>query len=465
MAKIYTVNELSALLKGTMEMHYPFVWVRGQVSNLSRPGSGHIYFTLKDEHAVLDAVWFKGKQNLEQKFNPLTGEILQEGPKPSLALSMKNGEEILCAGKITIYPPQGHLQLMVELAEPFGIGLLQQKFEQLKKKLSQLGYFDLERKQKIPLNPRHVAVITAPTGAVIRDFLRVSANRGLSSKIRIYPSLIQGDKAPSEIATALNFVNSEKWAEVIVLIRGGGSLEDLWTFNTEEVAAAIFNSALPVVTGIGHEPDISIADLVADLRAATPSHAAQLIWPERDTLVQHVDEQELALTSIFSKIIDTFKNRLTELSRYLTYFSPLNSLARMEEKITQLEQQIMLTWQKNFLLKEKNCEDSIRQLQQTFSSRDIEVMGKDLSELASRLQLLVKSRLEQLENMEFAILKTKLEGLNPLQPLQRGYAIVTAGTKVLRRIKDAKLGQNITILLSDGTLQAVVTENKRLKTD
>ncbi|MBQ4132564.1 MAG: exodeoxyribonuclease VII large subunit, partial [Desulfovibrionaceae bacterium] len=239
MSKIYTVQELVQLLKGNLETRFPFVWVRGQVSNLSRPGSGHVYFTLKDENSCLDAVWFRQAQLCGGKFNPLTGEVYENDARLDLARTMQNGEDILCAGKITVYPPQGRMQLLVELADPVGVGLLQQEFERLKKELWARGWFDLERKRPLPANPARVAVVTAPGGAVIHDFLRIAGNRGYGGEIRIYPSLVQGEGAPDSIAAALNAVFAHGWAEVAVLIRGGGSLEDLWAFNSEKVAETI----------------------------------------------------------------------------------------------------------------------------------------------------------------------------------------------------------------------------------
>lgn len=480
MTKIYTVHEIALLLKGTLETKFPFIWVRGQISNLARPGSGHVYFTLKDEQAAIDAIWFKGNQRSAQDFDPLTGEFFNEGPRPNLALTMQVGQEVLCAGQISMYTPQGRLQLVVEFAEPAGIGLLQQEFERLKKKLFDLGYFDLERKRSLPPNPTKVAVITAPGGAAVHDFLRIAQNRGLGGQIRIYPSLVQGESAPAELVNALQTVNKHAWAEVVVLIRGGGSLEDLWAFNTEEVAEAIFNSEIPVLTGIGHEPDISLADLTADLRAATPSHAAQLLWVERDTLTQQADELELDLTATMRRSLQEKEKELFELGRYLTKFSPQQTLLRMQDRLRQTWQQLHFAWQKiSFkcekqvqqldrlqLLAEANLERKAAKLPQQalFTSLLNQTLIRYENKLPSEnlLRSLVKHNLDAQENA-LTLLCAKLKAGNPMLPLARGYALLsTEAGQVVRRVEDVSPGLNVDILLVNGTFEATVNKvNKK----
>lgn len=501
MAKIYTVHELSALLKGTLETKFPFIWVRGQVSNLSRPGSGHLYFTLKDEHAAIDAVWFKAKHRGSGEFNPLTGEVFSDGQKLNLAETLEVGEEILCAGQITMYTPQGRLQLVVELAQQVGIGTLQQEFEKLKEKLLKQGYFAQERKRPLPLSPKRVSIITAPTGAVIHDFLRIAENRGTGGEIRIYPALVQGDNAPASIVSAVEKAAKDSWADLIVLIRGGGSLEDLWAFNSEEVATAIFKSPVPVITGIGHEPDVSIADLVADMRAATPTHAAQLIWDERIMLVQQIDELELAAQRMFKALLEKKENLFSETSRYLTHFSPLSTLQRTEEQLAHTIHQLYLAWNKNWENSKSDLKDLAYGLTYALTPADFELNEKNIFTLFSHIQLLVRDNLNKFETslipetllsslinqtlMRYENIlplsdtllqlltrnfeKTEsrlnlntslLEACNPLQPLNRGYAVVTGSDgKILRSAKQSFQGQEVNIRLKDGSLEATI--NKR----
>ena len=228
---ILTVRQLTAQIKDAVESGFPYVWVRGEVTNVSRPSSGHIYFSLKDENALLQAVWFKGSQKERETFDPLTGEVFEDGPRMSLAGTLRNGQQVICAGRLTVYAPRGGYQLVVELAQDSGEGQLHLALEALKRKLAEKGYFSLERKRPIPEHPHRVAVITAPSGAAIRDFLRLSGERGTGCEIRIHPVPVQGDDAPPRIAEALDDENRRGWADVLVLIRGGGSLQDLWAFN------------------------------------------------------------------------------------------------------------------------------------------------------------------------------------------------------------------------------------------
>ena len=248
---ILTVRQLTAQIKDAVENGFPYVWVRGEVTNVSRPSSGHIYFSLKDENALLQAVWFKGSQKERETFDPLTGEVFEDGPRLSLAGTLRNGQQVICAGRLTVYAPRGGYQLVVELAQDSGEGQLHLALEALKRKLAEKGYFSLERKRPIPEHPPRVAVITAPSGAAIRDFLRLSGERGTGCEIRIHPVPVQGDDAPPLLAEAIGQANAEAWADLIVLIRGGGSLQDLWAFNDERVARAIADSHIPVISAVG----------------------------------------------------------------------------------------------------------------------------------------------------------------------------------------------------------------------
>ena len=500
MTKIYAVHELTALLKGTLETRFPFVWVRGQVSNLSRPGSGHVYFTLKDDQSCIDAVWFKQTQRPSEEFNPLTGEIFDDGPHPNLALTLQNGEDILCAGKISIYPPQGRMQLLVELAQPVGLGALQQEFERLKQELFTRGWFGLERKRALPENPERVAVITAPSGAVIHDFLRIAKNRGRGGQIRIYPSLVQGEGAPREICQALNCALSDGWAQIVVLIRGGGSLEDLWAFNSEVVAQALFASPIPVVTGIGHEPDISIADLVADVRAASPSHAAQLIWSERDTIAQQIDELELSLQHKMDVLLNSLDGQIRHFERAVQFMSPHSTLKRHEELLKNFSQRMYQAIKSAISRNEQSLSYATASLKPTFFYTDFSNKKIQMDSLCSHLEMLTTNRLAEFEttlpkeNHIFSLLNqaliryesrlpeqsvldklaassieraeaklnlmnAKLDAASPTQPLNRGYALVTdEHGQVITSANQAQLGQHIEILLASSSLNAEITK-------
>lgn len=469
---VRTVSELTRSLKALVEGSYPFVWVRGQVTNLSRPSSGHVYFSLKDEGATLAAVWFAGNHKKTENFDPLTGEVYEDGPRPSLAARLENGMEIVCAGRLSVYAPRGAYQIVVELAQEGGQGRLQAEFERLKLRLMEKGYFAQERKRPIPRHPSRVAVITAPTGAAIHDFLRMAHERGWGGEIRIYPVPVQGEDAPPAIARALDAVSREGWAEVAVLIRGGGSLEDLWAFNTEAVATSVFQSAIPVLAGIGHEVDVSITDLVADLRAATPTHAAQVLWMERRELAQRVDEAQMSLTRAWEKLLLTQETRLVSLTRALGWLSPLRLLERWEEKRDRLEDALR-DGMDEFLLEREEQYIRLMERAHTLMAERLHRMELSLERLAGRLEAAsplgrlerLEDRLETLtprlsgavirliekrgEELEKGILQ--LEALNPTRPLERGYLLARKKSgEFLRSAADAAPGEMLDILLKDG---------------
>ena len=265
--KIYTVGDLTEEIKGLLEEHFDFVWVEGEISNFRSPSSGHYYMVLKDEKAQIRAVMFR-PQTRYLKFTP------------------EDGMKVIVQGRIGVYQPRGEYQIILDYLEPLGIGALALAFEQLKEKLAAEGLFDEKIKRPLPFLPQRVAVITSPTGAAIRDFLKIIRRRFANIEIIVVPVKVQGDEATAEMVEALDTINRELKVDVIVLTRGGGSLEDLWAFNQEELALAIRASRIPVVSAIGHEIDITISDLAADLRAPTPSAAAELIVMEKESLVE-----------------------------------------------------------------------------------------------------------------------------------------------------------------------------------
>lgn len=438
MPEIYTVRTLSRVVKTLLEGSFPFVWVRGQVSNLSRPGSGHIYFSLKDEDACLNAVWFKGRQRSEESFDPLTGEVYEDGPRPSLSATLENGQEVLVAGPLTVYEARGVYQLVVEIIQDAGIGRLHQEFEAVKRALAAKGYFALERKRPIPANPSRVAVVTALSGAAIQDFLRLAKERGTGCELRIFPSLVQGADAPEDIVRAMSNAVSDNWPEVVVLIRGGGSLEDLWAFNDERVARAVFESPIPVVVGVGHEIDVSIADLTADLRAATPSHAAQLLWPERRVLAQRVRGLFESLTMAWERYVERVENRFENERRALLWLSPERVLLRTDERFAEATARLVQAAE-SFLFR--------RETQFAAFEQDL-----------SRAGLVVPERAEKM----LSLLDVRLNGLDPLRPLERGYALVRLPNgRFARKVCDTHVGEAVDILVRDGVLTAQILHTKK----
>ncbi len=395
--RIHSVSELTQVIKRTLENSFPYVWVKGEVTNLSRAGSGHIYFSLKDENALLPCVWYKNQQK-DLTFDPITGEVFDE-PIPSLAHNLQQGMEMLFAGSLNVYPPRGAYQFIVDRAEEIGKGNLHKAFEALKKKLYALGWFNQEHKKELPKNPKRVAVLTSPQGAVIHDFCRISKQYGLSSSIRIYPIAVQGSEAVMTITKAFKKVHDDNWAEVIVLIRGGGSLEDLWAFNEEEVARSIFESEIPVITGIGHQVDVSISDFVADKSAATPSHVVSHLWKEKQIYVQYIDEIEENLNELIDAQISNKSNQLQIALRNLNLLSPEKRLSMQAE---------------NLSIKLQRLHASARFIKE--KERAFQYQLQKFLPLAERNLYEKKSQLENAKSL--------LSAHNPYMPLEKGYALV-----------------------------------------
>ncbi|HIW79844.1 MAG TPA: exodeoxyribonuclease VII large subunit [Candidatus Bilophila faecipullorum] len=476
---ILTVRQLTALIKDTVENGFPYVWVRGEVTNVSRPASGHVYFSLKDGDALLQAIWFRTDQKEREAFDPLTGEVFEDGPRVSLAATLKNGQQIVCAGRLTVYAPRGSYQLVVELAQDSGEGQLHLALEALKQKLAAKGYFSLERKREMPGHPCRVAVITAPHGAAVRDFLRLSAERGTGCEIHIVPVPVQGDDAPPRIAAALDAENRRGWAEVLVLIRGGGSLQDLWAFNDEAVAEAVFRSRIPVVAGIGHEVDTSIADMVADLRAATPSHAAHLLWPERRWYEQRVDELELSLSEAARRRFAVWDRQVETAGRALAWLSPERSLSRLAERFEGLRQRLALTLPRSLERADARLRPLEAAMHRATDGRSLERRLERIGDLGRRLEEAQSRRLTRagtalddaaarlkergrraLDGLERRLEREeiRLAGLDPLAPLERGYACaMTEDGHFVRSVHDLRPGVSLTVKIRDGEADARVT--------
>lgn len=476
-AQILSVRAFTERVRQTLESRFPFVWVRGEVTNLSRPSSGHIYFTLKDEEAQLQCVWFRQRQREARNFDPLTGEVF-DGSRLSAHELLDNGCELLCAGCVSVYGPRGQYQLVIELVQASGAGALAQAFEERKRKLAAAGYFAQERKRALPKNPGRVALITSPCGAAIHDFIQLAQVRGCASQIRIFPVLVQGEKAAPEIVAAIEEANAQEWAEAIVLIRGGGSLEDLWAFNELSVAESIFHSRIPVLAGIGHEVDVSLADLTADQRAATPSHAAQLLWPLRSELRQRVDELEIALTRSMEVRLERAAYELKFLERDLLWSSPAQTLRRYCEQLANLDVALLRAMQNwfeekirlldglelrrlslftadGFRTKELELEmlmNTLNLLAGQLVARDQSLLDRHESNLKRNVDNLLGDHSVTLDKFELCLL-----ACDPMKPLERGYALLFQENGVLARsVSDFAPGQSFSARLFDGDLNALV---------
>jgi len=392
---VYTVRTLTAEVKAVLEDGFSAVWVEGEVSNFKHHTSGHMYFTLKDAEAQIRAVMFRGNNRL-LKFQP------------------KDGLAVLVFGTVTVYERRGEYQINVEFMEPKGVGALQLAFEQLKARLEAEGLFDAARKRPLPRLPRKVGIITSPTGAVIQDMLTIIGRRFPGLAILIHPVQVQGETAAQEIAAALARLGQRPDLDVLIVARGGGSLEDLWAFNEEIVARAIAASPIPVISAVGHETDVTIADFVADLRAPTPSAAAELVVAQRDELRLRVDELAARAQAVIQGALAVHRERVQMLGRHLAVLSPVAQVRRQAERLGGIRQRLFAWWGMARMLKQERLN----------------------------------------------VLAGKLESLSPLAILARGYSICFAlpGRQVVKAVADAPAGSQVAVRLFRGELQCVVRE-------
>jgi len=436
--QIYTVSSLTREIRERLETHFSLVWVSGEVSNLRQPLSGHYYFTLKDAGAQLRAVLFKGNHQ-HLRYKPV------------------EGGQVLCRGRLTVYEPRGDYQLVVDYLEPLGLGALAQAFEALKSRLQAEGLFEPALKKPLPFLPRQLALVTSPTGAVVRDFLRLLRQRHPNLEVLIYPVKVQGPEAPGEIVQALNDLGTYPGVEVIVLARGGGSLEDLWAFNEEAVARAIHRCPIPVVSAVGHEVDYTIADFVADVRAPTPSAAVALVAPDKAELTRRLDRLSAALVRGLSRRLAADRRHLALLSRRLPdlrrYLTDLRLrlddraevlLRRSRRYLRQQGQHLNLAGSRLWLLSPRRTAEMLRQ------------------RLAQTGQMLLHhwQRGQQQRRRHLDYCQSHLEQLNPLAILKRGYAVATLlpAETVIRQATLVPPWANIRVRVAQGRLDCEVTE-------
>ena len=412
-----SVSQLNRRVKTLIENGIARLWVEGEISNLSRPASGHIYFSLKDDSAQVSAAWFRQRQR---------------GP----AAGFKNGERVLAYGRVSIYEARGNYQLIVEQLEAAGEGVLKRRFEALKKKLLTEGLFDDDRKKALPTLPRHIGVITSPSGAAIRDILSVLGRRFPAVPVVIYPAAVQGDAAPGELIEALQTAARRDECDVLILGRGGGSLEDLWAFNDEALARAIADCPIPVVSAIGHEVDFTIADFVADLRAPTPSGAAEIVVPSQHDWLHRIAAIALRIARIGERTVEDRAQQMDWLGGRLAS-----------------------AMHRQFLTNRHQLQKIRSELLQLSPALSVQRSIGRLAQLRQRLATGARAIVSNADH-RVALLGRALHSVSPLATLERGYAIVrdAASGKVLLRADDANRGDEILARLAEGELVATVTK-------
>jgi exodeoxyribonuclease VII large subunit len=437
--RVFTVSELTARVRDLLMKNFTDITVEGEISNCRPAQSGHIYFTLKDEKAQVRCVWFKQQQR-GLRFRP------------------EDGLKVSVRGSVSVYEARGEYQIYVESMEPVGRGALQLAFEQLKKRLEAEGLFDAKHKKPLPLLPGRIGVVTSPTGAAIRDMVRILRRRFPNVHLTLFPVRVQGDEAAKEIAKAIKYFNAQAMVDVLIVGRGGGSMEDLWAFNEEMVARAIFESAIPVISAVGHETDFTIADFVADVRASTPSAAAELVVSTRREFDEHLRQTVRTLAEQIRYRILVRSRRVHELAGRPGFRRPLDLLRQRRQRADELTSRVAL-----------GLKARLEQSRKRFTNAHVRIVSFDFRAKIAALRLRLEKRGAELGVRSERVLRIKRERLEklalqleergPLKALERGYAIATdAAGNVLRDAEQVAVGDAVAIQLHRGRLGTEVRE-------
>ncbi|WGL94372.1 exodeoxyribonuclease VII large subunit [Arsenophonus nasoniae] len=434
---IYSVSQLNQSVRQLLELQLGRVWLNAEISNFSQPASGHWYFTLKDEKAQLRAAMFRG-QNIRLNFRP------------------QNGQQVLVRATVTLYEPRGEYQLIIENMQPAGDGLLQRQFEILKQKLSAEGLFAQHYKQALPMPAKRLGVITSATGAALHDILNILKRRDPSLPVIIYPTAVQGEDAPRQIVRAIEVANHRQECDVLIVGRGGGSLEDLWAFNDEKVARAIFASQLPIIAAVGHETDVTIADFVADLRAPTPSAAAELVSRNQQELLRQLLEQKQRLEMAMDYFLARKLRVFSQLHHKLQQQHPELRITRQQNYLIQLQQKLVSATQ-HYLQQINRQHYSLEQRLILCDPRpQLQTCRQRYIQHEFQLKQLINQTLSQYRE-KFAINCSRLEAVSPLATLARGYTISELPNgKVLTNTQQVDVGVKLKTRLQDGWLESKI---------
>ena len=435
--KVWIVRDLVAAVRTRVEREYSDIWVEGEISNFRAHDSGHLYFTLKDENAQLKAVMFRSQARL-LRFRP------------------ENGMHVVLRGRITVFEGRGELQLSAEYLEPKGAGALQVAFEQLKAKLQAEGLFDSLRKKPIPALPTCIGIVTSPQAAALRDILNILRRRHHTANVLIYPAQVQGETAATEVSSGIRYFNRVKSVEVIIVARGGGSAEDMAAFNDEALARIIGKSDIPIISAVGHETDFTIIDFVADLRAPTPSAAAELVIRSRQEIEEQAEALRLRLARAMRYRLLMAKQKLTEVAQHGAFARMMDAINQRQQRLDDLRFRLETSERKLIERNRRRWEQISAAVRHYDARRVLAGMRRDLASKASAIGsamntvlLRRRSRLEQLEQ--------QLKALSPVAILERGYALVfNSGGKLIKDSAQAKAGDQITARLSRGSLIARV---------
>ena len=438
-ANIFTVSRLNTTVRQLLEKEMGLVWISAEISNFTQPASGHWYFTLKDDGAQVRCAMFRNS-NRRVTFRP------------------QHGQQVLVRASITLYEPRGDYQLIAESMHPAGEGLLQQQFELLKAKLSTEGLFDPQHKQPLPEPARQVGVITSATGAALHDVLRVLHRRDPSLPVVIYPTVVQGVDAPAAIVRAIEVANLRNECDVLIVGRGGGSLEDLWSFNDERVARAIFASRIPIVSAVGHETDVTIADFVADLRAPTPSAAAEIVSRNQLELLRQLQSQQQRLEMAMDYYLARQQRLYSRLEYRLQQQHPQLRLARQQTALFRLQQRLGDAMETRLRLATRQQDRLQHRLSAQQPQQRLFEAQKQLQSWHYRLQQSMTTQLSS-GKQQFGQLVAQLEGVSPLATLARGFSVTTDTTgQVVKKTAQLQSGDLLRTRLDDGWVESQVTQ-------
>ena len=437
-ANVFTVSRLNTTVRQLLEKEMGSVWLSAEISNFSQPASGHWYFTLKDDGAQVRCAMFRNS-NRRVTFRP------------------QHGQQVLVRATITLYEPRGDYQLLIESMHPAGEGALQQQFELLKAKLASEGLFDQQHKQPLPTPAKQVGVITSATGAALHDVLRVLHRRDPSLPIVIYPTPVQGADAPAAIVRAIELANQRAECDVLIVGRGGGSLEDLWSFNEERVARAIFASRIPVVSAVGHETDVTIADFVADLRAPTPSAAAEIVSRNQTELLRQLLSQHQRLEMAMDYYLAQQQRRFTRLDHRLQQQHPQLRLARQQTALFRLQQRLNEAMENRLRHAVRQQDRLAQRLAAHQPQPRLFQAQRQLEQMRYRLQQGMEKMLNR-DRQRFATLAAQLEGVSPLATLARGFSVTTdISGQVVKKTTQLQSGDTLRTRLDDGWVESQVT--------
>jgi len=432
--RVYTVSELTVEVKDHLEAEFSGILVEGEISNFTAATSGHLYFVLKDKSAQLRCVCFRHKARF-------------------FKFKAEDGLQVIVSGNLSVYEPRGEYQLQVDSMEPKGLGSLQLAFEQLKARLQAEGLFNSARKKPIPLLPRCIGIVTSPTGAAIHDILRILKRRHENVRVLIYPAKVQGEGAAEEIAAGVKYLNTLPEVDVMIVGRGGGSLEDLWAFNQEVVARAISASRIPVISAVGHEVDYTIADFVADLRAPTPSAAAEIVISKKIELAEQIANLERRLNQSLHFSLSLFRNKVFGLSSERVFASVENKLAFYRQRLDELSFRIGISGTESL----QSLKDKLHSSLNSLSRLDLRqyIRGKEQIVMRQTERVQGKARMGlQLFRGKVGALDGSLQALNPLAVLDRGYAVCRDSQgKILKDSRELKVGDQFTVRLARGGIE------------